>query len=95
MAGAHSALASACGVTLKRGQKKPAEYQPAMKEPLKTGRISIVGPSLLRCFPCGAPVDIAISTAASVTGVSAKSSKKKRFFKVLASRPSSSDHRQS
>jgi hypothetical protein len=37
VAGAHSALASTFGVTVKRVQKKPAEYQPAMKEPLKNG----------------------------------------------------------
>lgn len=50
-------------------KKKPAEYQPAMKEPLKTGRASVVGPSLLRCFPCGAPADIAISAVVRVTGI--------------------------
>jgi hypothetical protein len=39
VAGAHSALANAFGLTAKtRAKKKPAEYQPAMKEPLKNGQ---------------------------------------------------------
>ena len=63
-----------------RCQKKPAAKQPAMKEPLKTGRVSIVRPSLLRRFPCDAPADTTISTTDSMTTRIRKSSRSTTIF---------------
>ena len=64
------------------GKKKPAVIQPAMKEPLKTGRVSTTSPPLLRRFPCEVPVDNAISTTDLMTRPSEKSSQKVAVFLV-------------
>jgi hypothetical protein len=60
----------------KKGKKKPAVQQPAMKEPLKTGRVASIGLSLLRRFPCDVPAGITISTTDSMTRGFQKSSEK-------------------
>ncbi len=60
----------------KKGKKKPAVQQPAMKEPLKTGRVAEIGLSLLRRFPCDVPAGITISTTDSMTRRFQKSSGK-------------------
>jgi len=60
--------------------KKPAVTQPAMKEPLKTGRVSTTSPPLLRRFPCEVPADNAISTTDAMTRPSEKSSQKVAVF---------------
>ncbi|MBM13447.1 MAG: hypothetical protein CME57_02625 [Halieaceae bacterium] len=73
-----SGLGKETGQTPK--QKKPAVTQPAMKEPLKTGRDYVKSPPLLRRFPCEVPVDNAISTTNHLTRTSEKSSKKVEVF---------------
>jgi hypothetical protein len=61
-------------------KKKPADDQPAMKEPLKTGKVSVSGLSLLRRFPCSAPAGTTISTTISETRDLAKSSRLRHIF---------------
>ena len=51
-----------------------------MKEPLKTGRVTSIGLSLLRCFPCSVPVDTTISTTISMTRVERESSRAGETF---------------